>query len=339
MSRFLRLSYYVKQINRGGLTLLLVISSASAQSGADCTGLFDQLDRIEAQGGQFADEDKLANARSMYEHLGCSSIPTDPGCQDLSAQIRTMQSSGLGNTTLAREHQSIMAQLRRAGCMDGTVRQNWNRATEGAKNPNIFERLYREGGGGDQQIWKNSPGNDDGETIISEQNGGHFRTLCVRSCDGFYWPISFSTRPAGFARDEQICAASCPKQQVSLYVHHNPGQGSDDAKSLGGEPYAALANAFLYRKRFVKECACEPVGVEQQIVINPSTESRTPPLIKAAEETDEEKLKPHHPQKQKEEDMPRKTVPIIVGPAVNNQKKTLSPNGLRGVSSEPLQGQ
>ena len=46
---------------------------------------------------------------------------------------------------------------------------------------------------------------------------GTFRTICVRTCDGFYYPISAATSSARFAEDEKACRASCPATEVQLY--------------------------------------------------------------------------------------------------------------------------
>ena len=40
--------------------------------------------------------------------------------------------------------------------------------------------------------------------------GGTFRTLCVRTCDGYYFPISFSTTSERFPEDAQTCAGDVP---------------------------------------------------------------------------------------------------------------------------------
>jgi len=93
---------------------------------------------------------------------------------------------------------------------------------------------------------------EDGEAPVS----GTFRSLCVRTCDGYYWPISFSTSSRFFERDTKICEASCPGQPVQLYVHRNPGEWSDDAVSLEGKPLAQMPNAFAYRAVFKRECGC-----------------------------------------------------------------------------------
>jgi hypothetical protein len=85
---------------------------------------------------------------------------------------------------------------------------------------------------------------------------GTFRTLCVRTCDGYYFPISFSTVRSRFAADEQTCQSMCPGTDVALYIHHNPGQEADAMVSLAGEPYTALPTAFRYRREYDKSCSC-----------------------------------------------------------------------------------
>ncbi len=86
-----------------------------------------------------------------------------------------------------------------------------------------------------------------------------YRTLCVRACDGYYFPISFSTTPAQFGADEATCRAQCPGGDVALYVHLNPGAEVETAVNLAGDPYVALTNAFAFRTAFNPTCGCQPV--------------------------------------------------------------------------------
>ncbi len=85
---------------------------------------------------------------------------------------------------------------------------------------------------------------------------GTYRTLCVRTCDGYYFPISFSTVPARFATDEQTCQSMCPGADAALYIYRNPGEDPSQMVSLSGEPYSALPTAFLYRKEYDAACTC-----------------------------------------------------------------------------------
>jgi hypothetical protein len=71
--------------------------------------------------------------------------------------------------------------------------------------------------------------------------------MCVRSCDGYFFPISFSTTEDRFATDQAACQARCPGMDVSLYVHKVIGETSDQMRSTSGAPYTDLTNAFLYK--------------------------------------------------------------------------------------------
>jgi hypothetical protein len=85
--------------------------------------------------------------------------------------------------------------------------------------------------------------------------GGTYRTLCVRLCDGFYFPVSYSTRPGRFAGDAKQCEQRCPNGS-RLFVHRNPGQDVDDMVDLDGRPYRSLPTAFLHRAQYVADCTC-----------------------------------------------------------------------------------
>lgn len=87
-----------------------------------------------------------------------------------------------------------------------------------------------------------------------------YRTLCVRSCDGYYFPISYSASPLEFERDAARCSAMCPGSEAKLFFHRIPDQDSEDMVSIAGQmPYASLPNAFAYRDRKVgaaRQCSC-----------------------------------------------------------------------------------
>lgn len=87
-----------------------------------------------------------------------------------------------------------------------------------------------------------------------------FRTVCVRTCDGYYFPVSYSTSSDRFAEDEQTCQRMCPAAEVQLYTYRNPGEEIEQAVSIGGQPYADLPNAFRYRQEVNKACSCRRPG-------------------------------------------------------------------------------
>jgi hypothetical protein len=89
---------------------------------------------------------------------------------------------------------------------------------------------------------------------------GTFRTVCVRSCDGGYFPISFATVPARFPDDEKTCKSLCPAAEATLFAYRNPGEDINQAVSINGQPYPSSPNAFRYRQEFNPSCSCKAAG-------------------------------------------------------------------------------
>ncbi|MBV9560652.1 MAG: DUF2865 domain-containing protein [Bradyrhizobium sp.] len=89
---------------------------------------------------------------------------------------------------------------------------------------------------------------------------GTFRTVCVRSCDGGYFPISFATVQSRFGDDERTCKALCPATEANLFTYRNPGEDINQAVSNTGQPYTSLQNAFRFRTEFNPSCSCKAPG-------------------------------------------------------------------------------
>lgn len=86
---------------------------------------------------------------------------------------------------------------------------------------------------------------------------GRYRTLCVRLCDGYYFPISTKVPMSRFNRDKSICESSCGSE-AKLFYQADLGGDAANMVDLAGKPYRKLKNAFLYRKQFVPSCRCRP---------------------------------------------------------------------------------
>lgn len=84
-----------------------------------------------------------------------------------------------------------------------------------------------------------------------------YRTLCVRMCDGFYFPISTATGSVNFSRDAEKCSASCGGD-ARLFYYPSSGGGIEDMLDMTGRAYASYAIAFKYRKTLVQGCQCRP---------------------------------------------------------------------------------
>lgn len=113
------------------------------------------------------------------------------------------------------------------------------------------------GPGGGGSIWNDGEGAGGGGGGFGSSQYATFRTVCVRLCDGYYFPISFSTLPGHFQQDADACTSKCAAP-VELYYHPNPGGAMEQAMSLKAqEPYTRLKTAFRYRKEFVQGCSCK----------------------------------------------------------------------------------
>jgi Protein of unknown function (DUF2865) len=118
-------------------------------------------------------------------------------------------------------------------------------------------RQYAHGGGVGGFLENLFGGNLGG--VLDGSPGGTYRTLCVRTCDGYYFPISQSTVPNQFAHDERNCQRQCPATEAVLFTHR-PGEDVSRAVSVGGRLYSELPTAFAYRKRFDAACSCRQPG-------------------------------------------------------------------------------
>ncbi|HXF52930.1 MAG TPA: DUF2865 domain-containing protein [Hyphomicrobiaceae bacterium] len=97
--------------------------------------------------------------------------------------------------------------------------------------------------------WRNDDEFDDDAELAT------YRTVCVRLCDGYYWPISFATSPEYFARDAAACERSC-RSPARLFVYRNPGQEPEHMVDLSGRRYVRLETAFRYRATYDASCRC-----------------------------------------------------------------------------------
>ncbi|MGO6900314.1 DUF2865 domain-containing protein, partial [Rhizobium ruizarguesonis] len=85
-------------------------------------------------------------------------------------------------------------------------------------------------------------------------------TMCVRSCDGGFFPISSNATSVDFGRDAQTCAKMCPGIETELFYRDVTSTEASNMISVAtGTPYSAMKNAFAYKNRTPGEkssCAC-----------------------------------------------------------------------------------
>jgi hypothetical protein len=222
-------------------------------------GQSDQAKRLDdAARKQQADLDRLSAQarRSGCEGNGFFSLfVSQPAqCGPLNAQIQQARSN-LDRT---------MSDLQRTQGNTGADREGQRRSLIGALAQNDCGPQYRQqanqGGGFFDRLF--GPGtilNPD-STPAPASASGTYKTLCVRTCDGFFFPISYSAVPAKFAEDAQTCQRLCPAAEATLYTHRSSGEDVTQAVSANGRLYTEMANAFAYRKQFNPACSCKAAG-------------------------------------------------------------------------------
>jgi Protein of unknown function (DUF2865) len=176
-----------------------------------------------------------------------------PQCGPITSQIQQMRGnldrmiSDLeqlknGNTGQEGQRRALIGQLAQNNCgAQYTAAANSWGGPQG-----FFDALF----GGGTIV---NPGGDGAPS-------GTYHTVCVRACDGFYFPISYSTVPSRFSDDAHACQRLCPAAEAELYSFHNPGEDMQQAMSISGQAYTALPNAFRYRKEIVAGCSCRRPG-------------------------------------------------------------------------------
>lgn len=85
-------------------------------------------------------------------------------------------------------------------------------------------------------------------------------TICVRTCDGGFFPISNNATSVDFGRDAATCAKMCPGVETELFYRDiSSAEASNMISTATGAPYGAMKNAFAYKTRAPGEksaCSC-----------------------------------------------------------------------------------
>src|SRR5271167_1577855 len=246
---------------------VLVAGEALAQS-ADCARLQAAIAAAPRGGGQIqaaAERQRAELSRtSAYAHsIGCdnqkflffgSSPP--PQCGEIKGQIARMQAS--------------LADLQaRSGGGRGDLVARYNAECVNApRQPsNIFEALF--GGGARQFNPDELPPPDEQERMIeksieNEKKGANVSAgsyaVCVRTCDGSFFPVSYSGAGSRADSLEEVCRALCPNADMALYSFPFGGTIDEAASSSNGEPYANLPNAGKFQQTYDPNCSCRRKG-------------------------------------------------------------------------------
>ncbi len=85
------------------------------------------------------------------------------------------------------------------------------------------------------------------------------QSICVRMCDGFYFPVGRMGGAADVAEHEAVCQSQCPGAQTSLYVMRN-SRIEDAVSARTGQLYERLKVAYQHTKTRDNTCSCKAAG-------------------------------------------------------------------------------
>jgi pyruvate/2-oxoglutarate dehydrogenase complex dihydrolipoamide acyltransferase (E2) component len=222
-----------------------------------------QEDLAAARGGGGANREDVARidqqiAQADRVFQGTRAAMEDAGCFESffifgRGLVRSPKCLNMNNRVEDARRQLTQLQQQRAALTGGGG--NRRRQAE------LQDALARSGCGGQPPAQKRrggglfdffSGGRDEEEEVQqtpiyrSIDPNGRYRTVCVRLCDGFFYPI----------HDAQSCQSNCAAP-AELYVYRNPGQDIEQAVSLNGSAYMDLPVALRFRKEYVKGCSCK----------------------------------------------------------------------------------
>ena len=85
---------------------------------------------------------------------------------------------------------------------------------------------------------------------------GAGRAVCVRTCDGFFFPLANSS--GGRESADDMCQALCPAAETNVFYMGGSGEIESAMGRTG--PYTNLANASKYTRSFDAACTCRRPG-------------------------------------------------------------------------------
>ncbi|CAD0211431.1 hypothetical protein AGRHK599_LOCUS1378 [Rhizobium rhizogenes] len=153
--------------------------------------------------------------------------------------------------------QRILAALDANGCSPA---EDINPQVSPAPDVRRYPDAFRQNGG--------EPGQAGLSPYPNAATEGGLRTLCVRTCDGSFFPIASNASPLDFRAQAEQCQKMCPGTQTELYFHSMTDQETADMVSAEtGKPYKDLPTAFAYRNASAKApgCACNMAAYHEDM--------------------------------------------------------------------------
>lgn len=237
---------------------------ALAQS-YDCAGLQAKIAEIDRGGGRQGagsgpsrqQTAQLTQAITVARSLGCDRPETAffGRCPGLNAQITQMQA-----TVNALQAAGGPAD-RAAARADLTARFNaYCKNQPPPRQRGFFEQLFGIPGPSETPPPAQTPTEEFPQDGEEQKAHGGSQAVCVRTCDGGYFPMSISARGADPAFLTSLCQALCPNATAAVYTRAPNTQIETSVSLDTGAPYSEMPNALKFQKEFDSACTCKPPG-------------------------------------------------------------------------------
>lgn len=228
--------------------------------GRNSGNILPELNRkIREQDGKFNQLQNKADRMNCYENMFIfgRSLKRTKKCLAIDRQIRTAKRELMR----LRDERASIKDSRRSGNRRQRIIEELSRNNCGDQYR--YEARRNSGNWLEDSLGELFGGNPfprrrarEGNFTDTIQPYATYRTMCVRLCDGYYFPVSFSTLPSSFQRDTDACRSRCAAP-AELYVYRNPGGEVEQMISPDGRPYDSIKNAWRYRKEYIKGCSCK----------------------------------------------------------------------------------
>lgn len=242
------------------LTLAALAGPAAAQS-PSCDAWRSELESLQGRAGgdpraaQAAQRigAQLGQLGEQYRGMGCDRGFTlfgqgaPPQCAGIRAQMGNLEAQ---YGALQRQAQGGGVEQRRAQ-LAAAISNNCSARPRG-----FFDTIFGRDpgpGGVDSTLPELDP--EQPVTQPEKPRLGGPQTVCVRSCDGFFFPLSNNTGNA-----DEMCQALCPGSQTTAFGMSAGGDIQNAASRSTGQPYSSLPNAGKYVRSFDASCTCRGQG-------------------------------------------------------------------------------
>jgi hypothetical protein len=219
------------------------------------------LAQLEAQargsGGQSVERNRLLQTLAVNN---CRRGPPPPDTRQ-AAPPQPQRPTGLFGNLFGGDATPEREIYRQARTPDSGPQTAYRVDPQQGRQPNFIEQLF---GGGQRSDPRDLPPGDPnqqaGLPALGEEGerprGVGYRAVCVRLCDGAFFPMTSAARPGAGLGDQDMCQMQCPGTEVALFRMRD--DRIENAVSSTGRSYSSLPNALRFRQRFDATCTCRP---------------------------------------------------------------------------------